>query len=574
MNNIGLEMRASMESRNIYGQAISFETESTGLPWKEIIHRGAITEDTINNSDIIFNYNHDRSQILARSYKGNGSLHVELREDGVYFDFDAPNTRFGDEILEQVRRGDLMRCSFCFDLTEEDFKRSVREDGQKQVDIYNIRNLYDFSVVSDAAYDSTFINSRQSALGLDEELDIQVREAENDISEPDSDTNNTDNDSESEEIEETKEEETEEQERSSEITENKSNQSTLVEETQKSNIFEKRKMEKQFSLLRAVRAIANNQQLDPIDAAVINEGAQAFRKAGVEFGGQIQLPNLLENRAAVTVTDDGEDIVATEIYDILGPLRSRNVLVQAGAKFMTGLVGNVQVPVMSATNVTWEGETASASDAAGVSGGLFSHVTLSPKRLTAYIDISKQFLVQDGVGAESVIREDLIKAINAKLESTILGAASGTSTQPQGIFDAVSATYVSDFAGIVNLEASVEEANVFGELKYICSPKAKAKMRSMIKGTNATGMVYENESVDGTPALVTTHVSDDKYVAGDFSNLAIGQWGAIDLTVDPYTKAGEGQVRLVINAFFDAKLLRPASCFAAGTFTSSVSSAS
>ena len=54
------------------------------------------------------------------------------------------------------------------------------------------------------------------------------------------------------------------------------------------------------------------------------------------------------------------------------------------------------------------------------------------------------------------------------------------------------------------------------------------------------------------------------FIYGDFSNLAIGQWGGIDLTVDPYTKAAAGQVRLVINAYFDAKVLRP-EAFAFGT---------
>ena len=556
MTNFGLELRASQESRNIYGQAITFETESSALPWIEIIHRGAVTEDTIKESDIIFTYNHDRNQVLARSYKGEGSLHIDVREDGVYFDFDAPNTRFGDEILEQVRRGDLMRCSFCFDLNEDDFKRSIREDGQRQVDIYRINKLYDLSVVVDPAYDSTFINSRAADLGLD---DIKTDEEKENVSDNNTNPDNSDTDNNGEGVKEEDVDKDNKEENKEEKQEEKTEERTCSDEEKEqrssetnSNIFDKKTMEKQFSLLRAIRSIANNQKLDDIDAAVINAGAAEFRKAGVEFGGQIQLPNLIENRSAITVTSEGEDVVATDIYDILEPLRARNVLVQAGAKFMTGLVGNVQVPVMSASNVTWEGETASAGDGAGT----FTHVTLSPKRLTAYIDISKQFLVQDGVGAENVIREDLIKAINSKLENTILGSASGTTAKPAGIFYSQTLTSVSQFEDICDLEAGVEEANVLGELKYIVSPKAKAALRGMIKGTNATGMVYENSTVDGTPALETTNVASNLLVVGDFSNLAIGQWGAIDLVVDPYTKAADGQVRLVVNAFFDAKVLR------------------
>ena len=310
------------------------------------------------------------------------------------------------------------------------------------------------------------------------------------------------------------------------------------------------KMNKRFSLIRAIRSIANNQPLDDVAMAVIKEGQEEARKAGVNAQGQIQLPT--EERATVTVTAEGEDVVVTEIADILTPLRAKNVLVQAGAKFLSNLVGNVQVPIMTKSNVTWEGETSSASDGAPT----FSHVTLSPKRLTAYVDISKQMIAQDSIGVENTIREDLVKAINAKLEETILSSDAGTTTKPEGIFNAITATSVADFAGLCDLEADIEDANVYGDCVYILSNKAKSALRSMIKGTNGTGMVYENGEVDGTKAFNTSNVADKLFVYGDFSNLAIGSWGGVDLTVDPYTKAADGQIRIVVNMYVDAAILR------------------
>lgn len=319
------------------------------------------------------------------------------------------------------------------------------------------------------------------------------------------------------------------------------------ENKSKSNI---RKMNKNFSLVKAIRSIANNQPLDDVTLAVIKAGQEEARKAGVNAQGQIQLPT--EERAAVTVAAEGEDVVATDLFDILTPLRAKNVLVNAGAKFLSNLVGNVQVPVMTKSNVTWEGETASASDGAGT----FSHITLSPKRLTAYVDISKQMIAQDSIGVENAIRNDLVAAINAKLEETILGNDAGTATKPAGIFNTISAESVSDFGDIVDLEADVEDNNVLGECVYIMSNKAKSALRAMIKGTNGTGMVYENGEVDGTKAFNTSNVSGKKYIYGDFSNLAIGSWGGVDLTVDPYTKAGDGQIRIVVNMYVDAEILR------------------
>ena len=165
--------------------------------------------------------------------------------------------------------------------------------------------------------------------------------------------------------------------------------------------------------------------------------------------------------------------------------------------------------------------------------------------------------------AEQLIREDLVKAINSKLEATILGAGSGTTTEPQGMFDAISATSVSAFSGICDLEADIEDANINGNCVYVMSNKAKAALRAMAKSSKSTQLVFENGEVDGTKAINTSHVQGKKYLYGDFSNLAIGQWGAIDLTVDPYTLARSGQIRLVVNAYFDAKILRP-TAFVAG----------
>ncbi len=314
----------------------------------------------------------------------------------------------------------------------------------------------------------------------------------------------------------------------------------------------KKAMSKEFRLLKAINDIANNRNLDNVSSAVVNAGAEEMRKAGLSFNGQIQLPT--ENRATVTVEAEGEDVVVTEFTNILEPLRAKNVLVAAGAKYLTGLVGDVQVPIMGASNVTWEGETAPAQDGAPT----FDNVKLQPKRLTAYVDVSKQFLVQDSLDAEAMIRQDIVNAINSKLEATILGSAAGTTTQPEGIFYSASALdEISDFADVCNMEADVEDANVIGECKYVMSNKAKAAFRNMARSADTTKLVMENGNIDGTPVLNTSHVEGKNVAYGDFSNLAIGQWGAIDLTVDPFSQATNGKVRLVVNAFFDAKVLRP-----------------
>ncbi|MBP5784546.1 MAG: phage major capsid protein [Methanobrevibacter sp.] len=260
-----------------------------------------------------------------------------------------------------------------------------------------------------------------------------------------------------------------------------------------------------------------------------------------------------------SVAANGEDVVETDILDIMTPLRANLVLTKAGAKFMSGLVGDVQVPLMSATNVAWAAEEGAASDGSGS----FSNVTLSPKRLTAYVPITLQMLAQDSLDVEAKIREDIIKAVQDKLEATILGYAAGTTTQPAGVFYNHALTSVTTYGDLCDFEASVEENNVYGSMHYIVTPKAKAYLRSLIKGTAAVGMVYENREIDGIPTEVTTNLvcanaNKDGVLYGDFSNLAIGAWDNIQLdVVRDSASLKNGCVTLIINAFFDAKVLRP-----------------
>ena len=311
---------------------------------------------------------------------------------------------------------------------------------------------------------------------------------------------------------------------------------------------EVRKMGK-FSLLKAINDIANNRQLDERALEVVNQGITEMRKAGQNYSGQIQLP--LEERAAVqaTVEGQGAETVAEDLLNILEPLRAKLVLAQAGASYMTGLVGNISIPAYSGSQVTWEGETASAKDGAGT----FTEVKLEPHRLTAYIDLSKQFLIQDSVSAEEMLKRDIVNAIANKLEATILGSETIVNA-PEGLLKGVVAdSKAITYEDIVAMETELEEANVRGDIKFVVSPSAKAALKTTKIDAGSGKFAMEGNEVYGYPVLCTSAVAGKGVIYGNFNDLVIGQWGGIDLTVDPYTQAANGKVRLVINAYFDAK---------------------
>lgn len=312
---------------------------------------------------------------------------------------------------------------------------------------------------------------------------------------------------------------------------------------------QKPKTMSKFSLLKAINDVANNRQLDEKAQEVVSNGIAEMRKAGQSYSGQIVLP--IEERSALqaTVSGAGQENVAEDKLGILEPLRANLVLVDAGASYMTGLVGDVSIPVYSGSNVGWAGEISAAADGAGT----FSEVTLSPKRLTAYIDVSKQFLIQDSNSAEEMLKRDIVAAISNKLEATILGSAAGSNTQPAGMFNGVVADSTAvTYKDVVAMEAQLENANVRGNIKFIVSPSAKADLKTTMKG-ESKNFIMEGNEVNGYPVLCTSAVPAKGIIYGNFADLVIGQWGGIDLTVDPYTQAASGKVRLVINAYFDAK---------------------
>lgn len=275
-------------------------------------------------------------------------------------------------------------------------------------------------------------------------------------------------------------------------------------------------------------------------------------RSAYETGKKINLAEI--NERAYTVASEGEDVVKTDLFDIWEPLRAKNVLIEAGAQYIPGIKNNIQIPLMGAVSVAWAAETGAASDGSGV----FTSKTLTPKRITAKYPISLELLAQDSIGVEQAIRNDIVKAVNAKLEATLLGADAGDTTKPAGLFYGATKSVIASFGDVAALEADVEDANVYGNCKYIMSPSAKADLRGMVKGANAgAGMVMEDGKIDGTEVLATSHVTNKDIVYGDFSNLVIATWDNVTIdVVRDVASLSAGQVTIVVNAFVDAALVR------------------
>ena len=317
-------------------------------------------------------------------------------------------------------------------------------------------------------------------------------------------------------------------------------------------------MTKNFSLLKAIRCVADGKQYDELTAAVIAEGQKEFRDNGRTFTGQIQLPT---EKRTITVATEHDDVVEMEWQSLILPLFENKVL--GNAKHITGLKGDVVYPYIDKTNpgATWEGEISENTE----STNTFSKIALTPHRLSTTVYVSKQFLMQESVGAEQAIRDLILESLAQKLEKTFLGKGAADNTNgkniPAGLFHGKEATYVKDFASLCEFEAkAVENCYNLNSMKYLLDPKSWANIRGTFtyNGGKNTRMVMEGDNIDGRAYDISQNFGAKEFALIDWSNVVIGEWGGIELSVDANSvgMARTAQVAITVNAWFDAKLTR------------------
>ncbi len=155
----GVVKRAAADSRRVEGVAVVFNSWSEDLGgFREKIAPGAL-DGVIERSDIFALLDHDRRRgILGRSNRGDQvSLKLEVRDDGLHYSFEAPETALGDEVLSCLQRGEIDGSSFAFTVLEDQWERNGNE--YRRI-ITKIDELYDVSPVYSPAYSQTTCDLR------------------------------------------------------------------------------------------------------------------------------------------------------------------------------------------------------------------------------------------------------------------------------------------------------------------------------------------------------------------------------------------------------------------------------
>ena len=342
------------------------------------------------------------------------------------------------------------------------------------------------------------------------------------------------------------------------------------------------KEQRDYSFIKAVRGLVNGSGLQGLEREVSEEIA---KRTGREARGFYAPDSFWGGRRDLTVgtATAGGHLVGTDHLgdQFVDALRSRLVFNELGARFMTGLRGDVAIPKL-ATGVSagFVAENGATSEVNAV----FSQITMSPKSLGAFTDISRLLMIQSDPSVEQIVRDDLLNAIAQKIEDVAIEG--GGSNEPTGITGTagIGSVAIGTNGGaiawddIVNLvkEVEVDNAAINGNtLAYLTNPKVKSLMASTAKVASTDSVMLLDapwNSLYGYNLSITNNVPSDltkgtgtalsAMIFGDFSQLMMGFFSTPDVLVDPYTAGSTGAVRIRVMQELDISV-RHAQSFAA-----------
>lgn len=337
----------------------------------------------------------------------------------------------------------------------------------------------------------------------------------------------------------------------------------------------RKQLKQRHSMSAAMRSIVfpTHSKLEGAELEAHQEAENEAREFGYSIEG-VGVPSffmrkeLLEERGlTVGVPADGGYTVPTELGQMIPYLQPRLQVEALGATVLTGLTGNLDLPKNSGiATAAWAGET----DEVQGTKPTFSKQSLSPKRLGAFTDFSKQLLLQSNLSVDALVSRQLERAIRIKLDSTAL-IGSGTGNVPEGLLNMSGIGVVEmDVNGAVPTreklidlisKIAIENADI-GRLAFLTTPGIRGQLQKT-KTDSGSGLFVWNqkESLLDYRALVSTQVPSDltkgtsnnchSIIYGNWEELILAQWGGLDLVIDPYSKAKSGEVTIVANSFWD-----------------------
>jgi HK97 family phage major capsid protein len=332
-----------------------------------------------------------------------------------------------------------------------------------------------------------------------------------------------------------------------------------------------------YSLLKALRSVVDpNIRLSGAELEMDQEARKEQREARIDnlvTGAGVNIPSMAirANEQVVDPAEQGGHTVATNLVEVISILKPQTVLRDAGARMMSGLVGDLDFTNQdSRVNTNWKTEIATLDQGAQT----FAKRGMKPHRLGAWVPISMQLLAQSSIDMENFVRDDMSNAIAESLE---LAAFSGTGVDPvpEGMLGQITTLPIGTNGGkltydfLVDMETQINKTYARGgKMAYMINSVTKGQLKKerTDAGSGLFTWAQNSDLLNGYRALVGdllpangskgTGTNLSSAIFGNWDDLLIGNWGGLNMILDPYTKAKEGQHVIVANTFWDVFVRR------------------
>lgn len=304
---------------------------------------------------------------------------------------------------------------------------------------------------------------------------------------------------------------------------------------------------------------------------------EAHRQAWVQAAGGSKLAAQQRAPFAVGASGTGGALVATNLLadNWIEVLRNVMVTPKLGARFLSGLVGKVDIPrQITAASTSWVGELIAGTE----SEATFDKVSLAPKNITSWGIISRMMLLQSTPAIEMIARADLLAQIGLGLDLAAL-SGSGSGGQPLGIINQSGVGSVLGGTNGANLSfdhliqlytaplvANAPQAN----LGFAMNAKAYGYLSTLKASTGQYlwdpqgGLANGSpDKVKGYPYAVSNQLRSNltkgsaagicsELIFGNWLELLIAEWGALEIAINPYDstyfKSGDVVIRAIQTA--------------------------
>jgi HK97 family phage major capsid protein len=275
------------------------------------------------------------------------------------------------------------------------------------------------------------------------------------------------------------------------------------------------------------------------------------------------------NDMVAGTTTAGGHLIATELRSPIDVLRERLKVVQLGATMLTGLEGNIDFPRWAVgTDPTEKTENAGADEYTPS----LSKFSMEPHRLPIFTEVSNQLLIQSSTDVEAWLRFELGFRQASVMDKRAING-SGVGEIPLGLLNYSGVNVIAGGTNgaaptrdnLIDMETAIAEDNADeGNMGFLTTPGVRGKMKKTNIDAGSGEFLWDRRSenqLEGYRAEVSTNVPSNltkgtgtnlhALAFGAWSNLMIGQWGGVDIVVNPFSRDTEGLIRITFTLFYD-----------------------